>query len=134
MMRSFLSLDNIYLRLLYVLSRHMHCYYGAMPSFLSTAILINKNIRPIAVSIGAIRLNDAIGKFVTTTPPIKAPSALPKLNADWFNVLASVGASLEIIVLLNCNDGLILKPIKPKKNMPATIKKPFICIKYNSKK
>lgn len=63
-------------------SKCQHLYDGAIPSFLSTTILMDKNTRPITVKIGAIRLNDAKGKLVTTTPPIKAPKALPKLKAD----------------------------------------------------
>src|SRR5699024_8762047 len=108
--------------------------YVVILSFFSTAILINKNIRPINVNIGAIKLKDATGRFVTTTPPINAPKAFPKLNADWLSVLASVGASCEINVLLYCSDGLILNPIRPKKKIPATIKSPFICTKYNKMK
>src|SRR5699024_8041453 len=41
------------------------------------------------------------------------------------------GASCELNVLLYCSYGLILKPMRPKKTIPATINNPFICTKYN---
>src|SRR5699024_9363999 len=100
----------------------------------SSSILINKNISPINVNIRAIKRKDATSRFVTTTPPINAPKAFPKLNADWLSVLASVGASCEINVLLYCSDGLILNPIKPKQKIATTINTPFICTKYNKMK
>src|SRR5699024_2498552 len=47
---------------------------------------------------------------------------------------ASVGACCEINVLLYCSDGLILKPMRRKNKIPATINNPLICTKYNKMK
>src|SRR5699024_1778175 len=61
--------------------------------FLDNACSNIKNIKPIIVRNGATNAKFSVPNWLTTTPPIAAPNAFPILNADWFNVLASIGAS-----------------------------------------